>query len=76
MIVNMHEAKTRLSALVAQAEAGEIVEIARNGTVVARIVPVSAPSVRFGLRPELAPADDWDSEDTNARIAQDFDVRS
>jgi antitoxin (DNA-binding transcriptional repressor) of toxin-antitoxin stability system len=41
MRVNMHEAKTNLSRLVAAVESGETdeVEIARAGHVVARIVP-------------------------------------
>jgi prevent-host-death family protein len=41
MQVNMHEAKTNLSRLVAAVEAGEAeeIEIARAGKVVARIVP-------------------------------------
>jgi prevent-host-death family protein len=41
MRVNMHEAKTNLSKLVAAVESGEAseVEIARAGHVVARIVP-------------------------------------
>ena len=37
--VNVHEAKTHLSRLLAQVEAGEEVIIARNGTPVARMVP-------------------------------------
>ena len=37
--VNVHEAKTHLSRLLAQVEAGEEVTIARNGTPVARMVP-------------------------------------
>ena len=37
--VNVHEAKTRLSQLLAQVEAGEEVVIARNGEPVARLVP-------------------------------------
>ncbi len=36
--VNIHEAKTNLSRLLAQVEAGEEVVIARNGTPVARLV--------------------------------------
>ncbi len=36
--VNVHEAKTHLSRLLAQVEAGEEVTIARNGTPVARLV--------------------------------------
>lgn len=39
--VNIGEAKARLSFLVAQAEAGEDVVIARNGVPVARIVPLN-----------------------------------
>jgi antitoxin (DNA-binding transcriptional repressor) of toxin-antitoxin stability system len=41
MRVNMHDAKTTLSRLVAAVESGETeeVEIARSGHVVARIVP-------------------------------------
>lgn len=36
--VNIHEAKTNLSRLLAQVEAGEEVVIARNGKPVARLV--------------------------------------
>ena len=36
--VNVHEAKTQLSRLLAQVEAGEEVIIARNGKPVARLV--------------------------------------
>ena len=39
-IVNVHEAKTHLSRLLAQVEAGEEVVIARNGKPVARLVSV------------------------------------
>jgi prevent-host-death family protein len=38
--VNIYEAKTRLSQLVDQANAGEDVVIARNGRPVARLVPI------------------------------------
>lgn len=38
-MVNMHEAKTHLSRLVARAEAGEQIIIARDGRPVARLVP-------------------------------------
>ena len=38
-VVNVHEAKTRLSKLLAQVEAGEEVGIARRGEPVARLVP-------------------------------------
>ena len=47
--VNVHEAKTNLSRLLAQVEAGEDVVIARNGKPVARLVgyqPTGSP--KFG----------------------------
>ena len=37
--VNVHEAKTHLSRLLARVEAGEEVVIARNGNPVARLAP-------------------------------------
>ena len=48
--VNVHEAKTRLSQLIAEAEAGGEVVIARNGKPVARLVACAgAPAARrFG----------------------------
>lgn len=45
-VVNVHEAKTTLSALLAQVEAGEDVVIARNGRPVARLVAVPKPARR------------------------------
>lgn len=39
VLVNTHEAKSRLSELIRRAEAGEEVILARNGVMVARIVP-------------------------------------
>ncbi len=39
IVVNVHEAKTRLSQLLAQVEAGEVVMIARAGKPVARLCP-------------------------------------
>ncbi len=40
-IVNVHEAKTTLSALLARVEQGEEVTIARNGMPIAKLVPVT-----------------------------------
>ena len=51
-VVNMHDAKTRLSQLVARAERGERITIARDGKPVAQLGP--APKRK---RPAL-PADD------------------
>lgn len=44
--VNVQEAKTRLSQILAQAESGEDVVIARDGKPVVRLVPVQAPPPR------------------------------
>ena len=51
MQVNMHDAKTRLSELVAAAETGEEVIIARGGTPAVRLVAivVEHPPVRLGV---------------------------
>ncbi len=51
MQVNMHEAKTRLSELVAAAERGEEVLIARDGKPAARLVAIvkEHPPVRLGV---------------------------
>jgi antitoxin (DNA-binding transcriptional repressor) of toxin-antitoxin stability system len=64
MRVNMHDAKTNLSRLVAAVESGETdeVEIARAGHVVARIVP---PRERSPRRPGQ-----WAGR---VRIHEDFD---
>ena len=40
--VNIHEAKTHLSRLIEQVAAGNEVIIARNGTPVARLLPVAS----------------------------------
>ena len=49
-VVNVHEAKTQLSRLLARAEAGEEVVIARNGIPIARLVRYeNRPGIRqFG----------------------------
>jgi prevent-host-death family protein len=49
--VNMYEAKTHFSLLVAEALRGEDVVVARNGKPLVRLVPVKArkPSDAFGM---------------------------
>lgn len=75
--VGMHEAKTKLSQLVERAEAGEEIVIARNGTPVARLVPVRATSsfasVRGSLRGQIHIAEDFD--ELPADIADAFGAR-
>jgi len=62
--VGMHEAKTKLSALVERALAGEDIVIARNGRPVARLVPVASTNslgaVHGVLRGRVHLADDFD----------------
>lgn len=63
MQVNMHEAKTRLSELVAAAERGEEVLIARNGRPAVRLMAIvkDHPPVRLGvLAGQIRLADDFD----------------
>jgi prevent-host-death family protein len=48
--VTIHAAKTNLSRLVARAEAGEEIVIARGGTPVAKLVPLNPPA-----KPERRP---------------------
>ena len=59
-IVNVHEAKTQLSRLLARAEAGEEVVIARNGVPIARLVSYEnrPGNRRFGAMKGLFTVDD------------------
>jgi prevent-host-death family protein len=54
--LNVQDAKTRLSQLLAKVERGEDVVIARDGTPVARLVPVGPPPPRpVGFVPGTVP---------------------
>ena len=58
-VVNVHQAKTQLSRLLAQVESGEEVVIARNGTPVARLICVrSHGKPRFGSWKDRISVDD------------------
>jgi prevent-host-death family protein len=62
-IVNIHEAKTHLSRLLARVAAGDEVIIAKAGTPIARLVPV-APSGQRSLGADRGRgfiADDFDA---------------
>ena len=62
--VNVHDAKTRFSELLARVEKGEEVVIARGGKLIARLVPnAPIPKARvFGAdRGTFAVPDDFDS---------------
>ena len=54
-IINMHEAKTQLSKLVAFAQRGESVTISCHGKPVAKLVPIK-PQPVFGLAKDQWPA--------------------
>jgi prevent-host-death family protein len=61
--VNVYEAKTRLSALLALVEAGEEVIIARNGRPIARLGPLTGnppKRIRGAWRGQIHIADDFD----------------
>lgn len=62
--VNVHEAKTQLSKLLARVEAGEEIVIARAGKPVARLVPAAERAVR------RVPGED----EGKIWIAEDFDA--
>ena len=73
----MHAAKTKLSQLVERAQAGEEITITRNGTPVARLVPV-APTRTFASsrgiwRGQVHSADDFDELPDD--IAEAFGMR-
>jgi prevent-host-death family protein len=63
-IVNVHEAKTHLSALLARAEEGEDIVIARDGKPVVRLRPVEgavAPRKPGSAKGLVRIADDFDA---------------
>jgi prevent-host-death family protein len=68
-VVNVQDAKTRLSDLLARAERGEEVIIARAGTPIVRLVLVEAtPPRRFGGMTLTIP-DDFDAAMTEAELS-------
>ncbi len=77
MLVNVHDAKTNLSKLLARVEAGEEVVIGRNGVPVAKLVKADTPR-RWRTMPEewrtqLWVAPDAFSAELDAEIARDFE---
>ena len=57
MQMNVAEAKSKLSELLAAVDAGEEVVIARGGVPAARLVPVTSSHRRFGPLAGLVPDD-------------------
>jgi prevent-host-death family protein len=80
MIVNVGQAKTDLSKLLSRVEAGEAVEIARDGVPVARLVPIERPvgpgarflSARGSLAGQISIGDDF--EFTEAELDEILDA--
>ncbi len=74
MQVNMLDAKNRLSSLVAAAEQGEDVIIARGGVPVARIVKYSQPKVKppGAWKGLVRVSKGWNSAETNAMVERMF----
>ncbi|MEV0298805.1 type II toxin-antitoxin system prevent-host-death family antitoxin [Nocardia sp. NPDC050710] len=73
---NIHDAKTNLSRIIERVERGEEIVISRAGHPVAKVVPLVRRAERRGrgsLRGRLVLGPDWDSADTNAAIADDFE---
>lgn len=59
-VVNVHEAKTHLSRLLERVEAGEEIDLARRGTVIATLVPARSPIPRLGAMPGVRIGVDFD----------------
>lgn len=68
-VVNVQEAKTRLSDLLARVERGEEVVIARAGLPVARLVPIGAPPPRQFGGLALTIPEDFDAPLPEAELA-------
>ena len=67
--VNVYEAKTQLSKLIAEVEAGGAVVIARDGVPVVRLVAIAQPSRRFGT---AKGENSWISDDFGAPLPEDM----
>lgn len=75
-IVNIYEAKTRLSQLVDQVVSGKDVVVGRNGKPLVRITRLSVPKqrVKFGvLKGKLRIAKDFDAP-LPAEVVSDFEA--
>ena len=74
--VNMHEAKTQLSRLVARVEGGEQIVITRAGKPAAKLVPVSeklGPRQLGGWEGKFEMPSDAEWEEMNKEIEQLFE---
>lgn len=60
-VVNVHDAKTHLSRLLQRVEAGEEIDLARRGKVIARLVPAVGGRPKLGTMPEIRISEDFDA---------------
>lgn len=67
--VNIHEAKTQLSKLLARAERGEEIVIARAGRPIARLEPYHQPRLELGFLDVDTP-DDFFQPMTEQELAE------
>ncbi|WP_067721033.1 type II toxin-antitoxin system Phd/YefM family antitoxin [Nocardia yamanashiensis] len=75
---NIHDAKTHLSRIIERVEHGEEIVISRAGHPVAKVVPLVRRVNRTGrgsLRGRFTLPVEWDSDETNAAIAEDFGMQ-
>lgn len=76
MVVNIHEAKTHLSRLVARAAAGEEIVIGKAGKPMAKLVPYiekKEPRKLGAWKGKVWLAPDWDSDEVNEEITRLFE---
>lgn len=76
---NIHDAKTNLSRIIDRVEHGEEIIISRAGTPVAKVIPLTRRVNRTGygsLAGTLVLPEDWDSDEVNDTIAEDFGLHS
>lgn len=68
--VNVHQAKTQLSKLLAEVEKGEEIVVARNGTPVAKLIPFPKPAKKR-LRIDNWKGRIWMSPDFDAPLSDE-----
>ena len=73
-VINVHAAKTHLSRLLAEVEAGREITIARNGTPIAKVVPIRRkhPVDAFGCLRDVIPPHDDDGSGEDLDILEMF----
>lgn len=69
-VVNVHEAKTHLSRLLARVAAGEEIVLARGGTPVAKLTPVNSRRRRWALGRDRGKV--WIAPDFDAPLPPDL----